>query len=197
MVGYSLFSFGVAVEGNDFCKSLVFSSTPEYSPEIQRMLLFLLDTHHVLVNSRALVCSKGIPDGNIQRKAWQAVAKRNSTALNIVMVDDLLDKQSNSMAKITYSQEVEDKMKQLHFDKEAEFCHLMRNWYEVEDEPSITADEQFHRRINLCNFLLEDISFTQFPPYGSHIRGIPYVMFEGLMTNIDRRIQMHAIVAGG
>ena len=131
----------VAVEGNDFCQSFVFYSTPEYSQEIQRMLLFLLDTHHLLVNSRALVCSKGIPDRNIQRKAWQAVAKSNSTDLNIAMVDDLLDKQSNAMAKITYSQEVEDKMKQLHFDKEAELCHLMRNWYEAEDEPSITADE--------------------------------------------------------
>lgn len=28
----------------------------------------------------------------------------------------------------------------------------------------------------------------------SHISGIPYVMFEGILTNIDRRYQLHALV---
>ena len=39
--------------------------------------------------------------------------------------------------------------------------------------------------------------FNTFPPYGSHIRGVPNVMFKGLLTNIDRRIQLFPYVKSG
>ena len=53
------------------------------------------------------------------------------------------------------------------------------------------------RRIALRNFLLKDVCLSSFPPYGSHVHGIPLTMFEGLLTNIDRRLQLYAIARNG
>ena len=45
--------------------------------------------------------------------------------------------------------------------------------------------------------LLDSVRFNQFPPPGSQIRGIPLVMFEGLMTNIEQRNQLFTFVKKG
>lgn len=172
-------------------------SFPEFIDDLQRSLFFILDAHHLFVNSRSLVCGKGIPQRGINKKAWSDVAKSHNTDLSVAMVEDLIDKQSNEIAKITYSLSVQYEMERLGYHKEAKFCQIMTRWYEAEDEPSISVDERFYRRLELRNFLLDGVVFANFPPYGSHINGIPYVMFEGLMTNIDRRIQLYAVVKNG
>ena len=46
----------------------------------------------------------------------------------------------------------------------------------------------------LRNWLLEEVSFTNFLPYGSHIRGVANIMFQGYLTNIDRRVQLFPLV---
>lgn len=185
------------VFSNSMQETYVFYSFPEYINDLQRSVPFLLDTHHLFVNSRSLVCAKGIPSRGVCREAWLNVAKSNTTDLNVAMVDDLIDRQSNTLARITYSEKVEEQMLRLNYFREANFCRVMRSWYEAEDEPSLSAEERYKRRLKLREFVLKDVSFTSFPPPGSHINGIPYVMFEGLLTNIDRRIQLYAIVKKG
>ena len=59
------------------------------------------------------------------------------------MVDDLIDKKSNSFAKRTFSEEVEEEMLLNGDTEEAEFCKLIRNWYMAKDDPGIHA-------INIC-----------------------------------------------
>ena len=38
------------------------------------------------------------------------------------------------------------------------------------------------------SMLLSSVNLSTFPPPGSHVAGMSLVMFEGLLTNIDRRI---------
>ena len=46
-----------------------------------------------------------------------------------------------------------------------------------------------HRGVdNVRDWLLSGVRFDTFLPYGSHIRGVPNIMFQGLLKNIDRRI---------
>ena len=52
-------------------------------------------------------------------------------------------------------------------------------------------------RMALRGWLLDGVNFSAFPPYGSHIKGIPNVMFRGLINNIDRRIQLFPYVKSG
>ncbi|CAC5423344.1 unnamed protein product [Mytilus coruscus] len=61
---------------------------------------------------------------------------------------------------------------------------------DAEDKPGLTSAERCESRLQLREWLLEDVNFSSFQPYGSHIRWIPLVMFQGFLTNIDRRIKI-------
>lgn len=112
-------------------------------------------------------------------------------------MEDLVDKQSDSIARLTFSEEVEYEMKRLGYYYEADFCRLIREFYEGEDEPGIDAMERCKRRLNLRRWLLKDVKFNAVPPYETHIRGVPNVMFQGFLTNIERRTQVYPYVKSG
>ncbi|CAG2203957.1 unnamed protein product [Mytilus edulis] len=80
---------------------------------------------------------------------------------------------------------------------EALFCRLIREWYAAEDDPGIDVIDRIKRRLRFRDWLLKDINFMQFPPPGLHVKGIPHIMFEGLLTNIERRIQIIPFVKSG
>lgn len=88
-------------------------------------------------------------------------------------------------------------MERLGHKKEAAFCRIMREFHESEDSPGIPAIERCRRRLVLRNWLLDGVSVLSFPPYGTHIRGVPNIMFQGYLTNIDRRIQIYPYVKSG
>ena len=90
----------------------------------------------------------------------------------------------------TFSEDVENVMLANGDHTTAESVRLLRRWYEAEDEPSISVMDRVHRRLDLKEWLLRDVDMTSFPPPGSHVKDIPIVMFEGLLTGIDRRLQM-------
>ncbi|VDI80060.1 Hypothetical predicted protein [Mytilus galloprovincialis] len=115
----------------------------------------------------------------------------------LALVEDLVDKQSNGFAQKTFSEDVE---KALHSNgdfNEALFCRLIREWYAAEDDPGIDVIDRIKRRLRFRDWLLKDINFMQFPPPGLHVKGIPHIMFEGLLTNIERRIQIIPFVKSG
>jgi hypothetical protein len=66
----------------------------------------------------------------------------------------------------------------------------VNNWYKAEDDPGIPALDRCRYRLAFRDWLLQDVTFHSFPPYGSYIRGIPTVLFEGLLTNIERKMQL-------
>lgn len=82
-------------------------------------------------------------------------------------VEDLVDKQSDSIAMETFSVDVETAMERLGHKEEAAFCRIIREFHESEDSPGIPATERYRRRSMLRNWLLKGVSFTTFPPYGS------------------------------
>ena len=44
-------------------------------------------------------------------------------------------------------------------------------------------------------FLLEDVDFSSFPPITRYFKGLPCVTFEGILIDIDTKIQMHALTS--
>ena len=171
-------------------------SHPEYNSRTMSYMFSLLDVHHLITNCRVKICKDGLPERNISKQAWIDVAKANTTKLKLPHVIDLIDKQSDSIARETFSEDVENAMRK-QYPKEANFCKMIREFYDGEDNPGISAEERCNRRMTLRSWLLEDVNFCQFPPYGSHIRGIPNVMFQGFITNIERRIQLFPFVKSG
>lgn len=110
------------------------------------------------------------------------------------LVVDLIDKQNNAFALRTFSAEVESEMKKLNYYKEANFCRIIRELYEAEDDPGIHALDRMERRMRLKSFLLEDVDFGQYPMYGMYIKGFPRIMYEGFLQRIDTTLQLYSIV---
>ena len=190
------FQDGINVEGEPY----IWYSQPEYYKEIDAHVATLLDCHHIFVNCRSLICRKGLPSQRISAKAWHSVAlnaRENKTGLSPAIAIDIIDRQSNALAQKVFSPEVEREMRQLGYEEEARFCADIRNWYRAEDEPGLSASERHSYRIKLRNRLLQCIKLNQFPPSGSHVADMPVVMFEGILTNIDRRTQLYAMSKSG
>ena len=76
--------------------------------------------------------------------------------------------------------------------EEARFTHMFREWYEAADEPGLGPLERNIR----CLRLLNGVDFNRFSAPGAHVKGISVVLFEGLLTSIDRHIQLHGFVRG-
>lgn len=171
-------------------------SLPEYNSGTLSYIFSFLDVHHLITNCRIKVCKDGLHERGINKQAWIDVAKSNTTKLKVPHVEDLVDKQSDSIARATFSEEVENAMRS-HYQREAHFCKLVREFYEAEDDPGLSVNERFWRRMEFRRWLLEDVNFCKFPPYGSHVRSIPMVMFQGFLTNIERRIQLFPYVKSG
>ena len=154
-----------------------------------------LDGEHMFVNARVKVCKDGML--GLSKKAWVDVAERYPDIISPSLVVDLIDKQSAANAKRTFCLEVETTMIKLGYVKEAEFCNIFRNWYDAEDTAGIPSLERALKRLALRDYMLSNVDFSQYPPYGSHIRGMPRTMYEGLLQSIDTHIQLYAICKEG
>lgn len=175
-------------------------SMPEYEDESYTYMFHMLDCHHLFVNARVKCCSTGITERGIKRQAWIKVAEKsseNGSGLSLAIVEDLVDKQSNAFAQKTFSIKVEQVMRENGDIKEAEFCKVIREWYAAEDDPGIDVMERIKRRLRIREWLLEGVDFHTFPPYGTHVVGVPHIMFEGILTNVERRIQIIPYIKSG
>ena len=143
------------------------------------------------------MCKDGLPGYGLDKRAWHDVAEADNDIISKALVVDLLDKQNNAFAKRTFSVRVEQKMRELEYQREASFCRIMREWYAAEDEKGLSAVTRAQFRINLRDFLMWPVDLQKFPPYGYHILSMPQTMFEGLLQNIDTKLQLYAVVKGG
>ena len=172
-------------------------SQPEFNQKLDSFLFNVLDSHHILTNARSKCCSSGMIKAGIRREAWLRVAQENKTKLNLSMVENLIDRQSNSLALTTFSKEVEEAMKKNGDYKEAEFCNLLREWYSAEDDCGISSMDRTRKRFALREWLLQDVNFREFPPPGAYVKGMPVIMYEGLLTSIERKTQLYEFVKCG
>jgi hypothetical protein len=175
-------------------------SMPEYNSRTGNYLFMILDTYHQLCGLRRLVCQNGIPFRGVDRAAFVKVAEEselNGCGLSPAMVNDLVDKQSVAFARGTFNMKVAEALDSIGATEEACFCRLVYNWYRAEDDPGISAIDRCTLRVDFRDWLLKDVSFETFPPQGSFINGIPMVLFEGLLTNIERKIQLFPFTKSG
>ncbi|XP_053397710.1 uncharacterized protein LOC128556471 [Mercenaria mercenaria] len=163
-------------------------SYPEINKATGALLCKTLDSHHLLTNLRIRTSTTGLQ--GISPEAWKKVASSFQTKLTPAMVDDLTDKQSNSFAQTHFSREVEDIMVENGDLNEAELCHLIRRWYEAEDQPALSASERVIRWLELRDYLLKDVDFSVFPPASLQLKGFSTIGFEGFLVGIDTKIQL-------
>ena len=142
---------------------------PEYCEKRKRLEHKVWDSTHIMTNMGRVVCSKGTK--LLKREAWLAASQDPSNKLKHTMVLDLPDKQDIGFALTTFSKEVENSMVSKNFAEEANFCKLMRQWWEAEDEPGIPALKRHEYRLNLRNYLLQDVDFSLFPPFTEYVKG--------------------------
>ena len=166
----------------------------------QHVLFNVIDSHHKLCSLRVKVCSTGIPEINIKKKALLDAAKSESTKLSLPLVMDLIDKQNNAFALRTFDIDVEEFMDSNGYNTtEALLCRLIRNWYRAEDEPGLSAAERCIMRVQFLNWLngVGNKSLSKFPPPGKYVAGIPAVLWEGLVLSIERKIQLYPYCSRG
>ena len=117
------------------------------------------DACHILTCLRTKICTTGI--SGLSRKAWEVAA----------LVVDCVDKQDVSLARRLFSKDIEEIM-MTEYKNEASFCRLIREWFDAEDEPSISAVDRCIQRIALRNWLLEGYQIGKFPSPTRYVRGI-------------------------
>ena len=159
----------------------------------------ILDPHHILVNNRARVCTHGLQGMNISKQAWVKVAQKsreNGTKLSIELVTEVRDRQRNSYAQTTFSEPVE--MGKNGDINEADWCRLVRGWYSAVDGAGLDIDERIHNLLSMREFLLQQYNPMIYPPPpGGYVKSLPIAQFEGLLTNVDRRLQLYSLSQTG
>ena len=151
----------------------------------------ILDPSHLLVNCRVKATKDGFK--GVSPQAFLDVAESDPTIVNRAIIVDALDKQSVAIAERVFSEKVEEKMIELGYESTAQFVHCIRNWYEAIDQPGLRSVERIRKLLDFKKWLIGDISFNSFPPPGRHVKGIPFVMWEGFLQNVDTRVQLYSI----
>ena len=98
-----------------------------------------------------------------------AVAESGSTLLTWAIIVDGLEQQSEDFARIAFSEEVEEQQRNNSALLEAEFCRVVRNWNRANHEPGISSADRLKCRYEFRKWLLDGISFSDFPPKRSSI----------------------------
>ncbi|CAG2191099.1 unnamed protein product [Mytilus edulis] len=157
----------------------------------------IIDPHHLLVNNRSKCCSSGMINMGIQPEAWWKVAEKsvqNRTGLSVEIAKELRDRQSNAFAQTTFSHKVQLEMDKNGCHNEALWCELIRNWYSAIDCGGIPLHQRIRWFLDMRDYLLQFLKVGHFPPPGSHVEGMPMAQFEGFLTNVDRRLQLYALI---
>ena len=161
-------------------------------PDTGDLLVSTVDHHHLFIRVRmALVRGKLT---GVSVSEFVTVAESGSTLLTRAIIVDGLEQQSEDFARITFSEEVEEQLRKNGALPEAEFCRLVRNWNRANDEPGISSTDRLKYRYEFRKWLLDGISFSDFPPKRSSIKGFPVITFEAVLAAIDGYTQLHALI---
>ena len=161
-------------------------------PETGDVLVSTVDHHHLFIRLRMALVRGTLTTVSVSR--FVDVANAGSTPLTRGIIVDGLEPQSEDFARITFSQQVEDKLRQNGAIAEAEFCRVVRNWNRANDEPGMSAMDRVRHRLEFRRWLLTDISFSDFPPDRGYIKGIPSDTFEAVVAAIDGYILLHSLI---
>ncbi|XP_045207597.2 uncharacterized protein LOC123559660 [Mercenaria mercenaria] len=124
------------------------------------------------------------------------VAKSGKTLLTPIMIEEITDPMSITMAATHFSEAVEAGMRNNGDIHSAELCKEVRQWWESEDKPGISASERYSLRRDLRKRLLECVDFKSFPPPTSYVRGWPIQLWEALLANMDAKAYLYTLCRG-
>ena len=79
--------------------------------------------------------------------------------------------------------------------EEANWCRLIREWYAAVDKAGIDVSTRLKYLMNMRQYLLNKENFGTFPPPGQCVLWLPLAQFEGLLTDIDRRLQLYKLTS--
>ena len=106
-----------------------------------------MDPTHILTNLRSQICRHGLDQ--VKTDAFHRVTNSDHNLLPVSIVIDQLDKQSADLAKCFIYSDVEKILIQSGDTNEAEFVHLIREWYEACDARGIHIYDRFKKIQNL------------------------------------------------
>ena len=160
------------------------------------LVTYILDPHHIFVNNRSRCCTYGMPCRVWESvtKAWHKVAQNehdNETGLSMELVCEVRDRQRHYFAQLTFSEKVEEIMLKNGDCEESHWVKLIREFYRAADEAGNPTYQRIQWLLNMRTFLLCHYNACDFPHPDKFIRGLPYTQFEGMLTNIDARLQMY------
>lgn len=168
---------------------------PEFSETRQKLEVRCIDSSHLLTRCRRKICKGGLE--GMDNKPWVNVALEKTTFLTLVMVEDVVDPMSVSMAATHISGDVERIMIRNGDFQAASLCRDLRSWWQSEDDPGISANDRIVMRMNLRQRLLNYVDFAVFPPATMHINGWPLQLWEALIANIDAKSMLYPLCKGG
>ena len=168
---------------------------PEYSNVRKQLEVKCVDSTHLLTRSRRKTCKGGIE--GISKDAWMKVAKSKKTLLSPIMVEDIVDPMSVSMANTHFSEAVEDNMRENGDFEAASLCQDIREWWFAEDSPGISAKKRVDMRMKLRRRLVNCVDHSNFPPPTMYVRGWPTQLWEALLASIDAKSILYALCKQG
>ena len=169
--------------------------TPEFSETRQQLEVRCIDSTHLLTRARRKCCKGGLH--GLPNTPWLTVAKTKTTFLSPIMIEEITEPMSVSMAVTHFSEPVERKMRQNGDIDAADLCRDIRDWWKSEDDPGIPAKDRIVMRQNLRERLLDEVDFNEFPPPTTNIRGWPLQLWEALLANIDAKSLLYALCETG
>ncbi|XP_053383231.1 uncharacterized protein LOC123562931 [Mercenaria mercenaria] len=196
----SPFGDNIQIEEVDNITPAKWYSKPEFNDVIGSYLFVILDAYHQICGLRRVFCGPGMPKAGVFSKPVNIIAENsdsNGSGLSIALVRDMIDKQSIAYAVQTFSENVEEALTEINACNEAYFCNIVRNWYLSEDEPGLSALDRCKARLEFRKWLLNGVRFDTFPPYGSYVKDIPVVLYEGLLIGIERKLQLYPFTKAG
>ena len=132
---------------------------PEFSTTRQQLEVKCIDSTHLLTRMRRKSSRDGLD--NVPKDCWVKVARQKKTFLTPIMVEEVTDPMSVSMARTHFSDAVENEMRNNKDVAGANLCRDIRNWWESEDNPGICAAERIRLRTGLRSRLLSRVNFSR------------------------------------
>lgn len=182
-------SFQIAELPNNF-----WCSVPELHHKSNALVLHFIDYHHLHIRIRMCLIKGKLQFVSLE--GWRHVSQLPDLPLPIPVLNGV-DPQSESFAALMFSPPVQMLLKKDGFIKEAQFCQLVRGFMEANDMPGISAMDRHRLRFDLRSYLLQWINVFSFPPPGDNVMGMPFQLFEALISSSDSYLQLHSLIPSG
>jgi hypothetical protein len=175
-------------------------SFPQYSVTRQQIEPCTLDPTHMLTNLRVQCSTRNLFRGKhcyCRGSDFLDVSKADNTILHRPFVSEMIDKQSQSIAMQVFSESVQKKMEDQGHETTALTVERIRNWYAACDERGLAPATRIKYLHAMHSFLLKNVDFAEFPPFTTHVHGLPTTTWQGLLQCCDLRIYLYNLASSG